>query len=131
MIFVDTTLLIDFLRSKTAAKSFIEKYQSTPLYISEINAFELIEGVYCSASHIPEHLEKVIGLLTLLTILPFDRKAALKAGMISGRLTCEGKKIGEIDCLIAGVAIANGITHIVTANKEHFQKIKELKVFTY
>lgn len=66
-----------------------------------------------------------------MMVLPFDRRAALKAGEISGKLSREGKKIGETDCLIAGVALANGITKIITENKEHFEKIPGLRVRTY
>ncbi len=126
--FLDTTLLIDFLRSKPKAKEIMEKFQSKPLFTSEINVFELLDGVYASGLDVEKHLEKVWGLLSLLTVLPFERKASLKAGMISGRLSHEGKKIGEIDCLIAGVALANGVTEIITSNTEHFEKIRELKI---
>ena len=129
--FVDTTLLIDLLRGKQEAIEVIRKVESRPLFTSEINVFELIEGVYASNLKVENHLEKVFALLTRITVLPFDRKAALAAGKISGILTKEGKKIGEVDCLIAGVALANGLHEIITENKEHFMRIPGLKIITY
>ena len=66
-----------------------------------------------------------------ITVLPFDRKAAFLAGKIAGTLLNQGKPIGDTDCLIAGVAIANGIKETVTPNKDHFSAIKELKIITY
>ncbi|MEK6950444.1 MAG: type II toxin-antitoxin system VapC family toxin [Nanoarchaeota archaeon] len=129
--FADTTLLVDFLRGEKRAVEFIEKRQWLPLFTSEINAFELIDGVYASGAAIPTRLEKVLALLSKMVVLPFDRKSALKAGLVSGTLAREGKKIGETDCLIAGVALANGLQEIVTENKSHFERIKGLKVVSY
>ena len=129
--FADTTLLVDFLRGDQKAINLIQKVPSAPLFTSEINVFELIDGVYTANWEVQPHLDKVFAMLTKMTVLPFDRKAALKAGMISGMLTKEGKKIGETDCLIAGVALANGIKEFITKNKNHFVKINELKVITY
>lgn len=129
--FLDSTFLIDFLRGKQKAILFIEKNEFLPLFTSEINVFELIDGVYYEDQMVAQHLEKIFALLARINVLPFDRKAALKAGKISGRLTRDGEKIGELDCLIAGVAISNGISNFVTDNAKHYQKIKELKVIAY
>lgn len=129
--FADTTLLVDFLRGKPTALKIVQEAEAKSLVTSEINVYELIEGVYERGINIDEHLGKVLLLLSRLTVFPFDRRAAIKAGIISSNLSKTGKKIGEVDCLIAAVALANGITEIATQNKEHFDKIKELKVFTY
>ena len=129
--FLDSTFLVDFLRGKQKSLFFMEANESAPLFTSEINVFELIDGIYYGDEKIAQRLEKVFGLLARITVLPFDRKAALKAGEISGKLTRDGEKIGELDCLIAGVAISNGIFVFVTDNEEHYQKIKELNVIVY
>lgn len=42
-----------------------------------------------------------------------------------------GKKIGEVDCLIAAVALSNGIEEIVTENRTHFERISNVKVLSY
>jgi predicted nucleic acid-binding protein len=130
--FVDTTLLIDLLRGKQEAINVLQKVeQNETLYTSEINVFELIEGVYIAIREVKEHLEKVFALLSKLVVLPLDRKSAIKAGFISGMLTKKGNKIGETDCLIAGIVIANGITTIITENKAHFDRVPGIEVITY
>ena len=70
-------------------------------------------------------------MISRLRVLQLDRKAALKGGQILGSLIKEGKKIEETDCLIAGIAITNGINKIITANKTHYERIKEIKVIDY
>lgn len=128
--FVDTTFLIDFLRGDQQA---IEWYASveTMVFTSELNIFEFAEGIYRSGRDMPLKFEKLYALVNKMAILPFDRKAALKAAMLSANLTKQGKKIGELDTLIAAIALSNGVNEIVTENKEHFEKIPELKVWTY
>src|SRR3989338_2625388 len=118
--FADTTFLVDFLRGNAKAETYMQSIESMQIFTSEINVFELVTGVYMSDKDVRSHLEKITGLLAKMIVLPFDRRAALIAGKISGRLTKEGTKIGDIDCLIAGVVIANGIKEIITANKVHF-----------
>jgi len=131
MTFLDTTFLVDFFRGEEAAIVTMKKMENSPLYTSEINVFELVEGAYIGNRPVGQHLEKIFAVLSLLTVLPFDRKAALKAGMISGSLMKEGTKVGEADCLIAGVALANGISAVVTRNKKDFERMKEIKVIAY
>ena len=130
--FVDTTFLIDVLHGDDDAVQFLKKVSNEMLFTSEINVYELFEGVYSSPIlSIDEHTQKINLLIAQLTVLPFDRHAAIIAGMISGRLNRHGRKIGELDCLIAGVAISKGASKIVTHNKQHFDTISELTVVTY
>lgn len=129
--FADSTFLIDLLRGDLSAVRFVQEVTSTPICTSEINVFELIVGAYYGDWDTAKHLEKVFALLGKMTVLPLDRKATIKAGILAGMLSKEGKKIGEIDCLIAGVALAHGMTRIITKNKEHFSRIPELTIVSY
>ena len=129
--FLDTTFLVDFLRGDKRAVDLIAKRKSSLFFTSEINVFELVDGVYSGKNNVEGHLEKVFALLSKMIVLPFDRRSALKAGEISGKLNSQGEKIGDTDCLIAGVAIANGLSNIVTKNNKHFTKIKEVKTVSY
>ncbi len=129
--FLDSTLLIDLLRGKENAIQFLARHEAKPLFTSEINVFELVEGAYSGNEELTSHLDQIFGLLATINVLPFDRKAAIKAGEISARLAKKGIKIGETDCLIAAVAVSNGVLDIVTENKDHFSRILELKVVSY
>ncbi len=128
---LDTTFLIDFLRGKKNAINLISHIEKKPLYTTEINVFELITGAYISKQEIKKHLEKIYALLSRINVLSLDRKSSIKAGEIAGKLIKEGKKIHETDCLIAGIALANGITNIVTENKSHYERIKGVKIISY
>lgn len=126
MIFADTTLLIDFLRGKESAVESLRQHKL--VFTSEINAFELLVGARL-VKHDPEmHEQRALGLLAALNVLPVDRKAALRAARIAADLVKAGKKIEEADCLIAGVALSNGISSVLTANSSHFERIPGLKV---
>lgn len=129
----DTTVLIEFLRGKKNAINIIKKSieAGIPLFTTEINVFELITGAHILNKVAYSHLEKIFSMLSKITVLPLDRRASLKAGEISGRLINKGKKIEETDCLIAGIAITNGITDIITENKRHFNRIPQLKIITF
>ena len=109
---------------------FIESLNDTA-YTTEVNVFELTTGAYLFKGDTSKNLEKVIALISRLRVLQLDRKAALKGGQILGELIKEGKKIEETDCLIAGIAITNGINKIVTANISHYERIKEIEVIDY
>ncbi len=128
---LDTTLLIDFLRGKKEAIEILDKSATGILFTTEINVFELIVGAYIIEKNTKEHIEKVHALLSRLSVLNIDRNAAIESGKIAARLIKEGKRIEETDCLIAGTAIANGIKAIATRNKEHFERISEIKVISY
>ena len=129
---IDTTLLIDFLRGKREAITFLEeKEKQQQLYTTEINVFELVMGVYAKKQEPQIETEKICALLSRFIVLPLERRGVIKAGEIAGGLIKSGNRIEETDCLIAGIALANGITEIITANKEHYERIKELKVISY
>lgn len=55
---------------------------------------------------------------------------AVEGGKIYSRLVKEGGTIELNDCLISATAISQGINKIVTRNINHFERIKEIEVFT-
>ncbi len=128
---VDSTVLVDFLRGKEKAVGMLGKGGFVPYYTTEINVFELITGAYMVKTDVKTHLEKVFALLSKMIVLPLDRKATLKAGEIGGMLKKEGMQIEECDCLIAGIALTNGINEVITENKAHFERIDGIKVVSY
>lgn len=76
-------------------------------------------------------LQRLEELVSRLQILPFGRKEAIKSAKILGLLTQTGQTIEFRDGLIAGIALANGITTILTRNADHFNRIEDLTVLTY
>ncbi len=127
----DTTFLIDFLRGEERARNRMEKLDFHCIFTTEINVFELATGAHLTKENASLHLQKLSILFTKMTVLSLDRKSSLKAGEIAGKLLKEGKTIPETDCLIAGIALANGIKEIITADSAHFSRIPEVKVISY
>ena len=59
-------------------------------------------------------------------VLDFDREDARRAGELRAQLSVAGTPIGPYDVLIAGQALARGLT-LVTHNTREFGRIAGLK----
>jgi len=127
----DTTILIDFLRNKKNAVEFIEKRTNKPMFTTEINIYELFTGVFLASENNDLLQSKVFNLISSLTVLQLDRTSSVEAGKITANLTKIGLKIEQTDTLIAAIALTNGISNIVTANKNHYERIPGIKVISY
>lgn len=67
------------------------------------------------------------GMLTRLTILDFDNKAAREAAEIVAVLKTKRKTIDKPDLFIAATAVVNGLT-LDTLNTKHFMHIDSLNL---
>lgn len=128
---LDTTLLIDFLRGKKEAVEILARSERQQFYTTEINIFEIVFGIYAKRQNPEKDIEKAFALFSKLIILALERRGTIKAGEIGGMLMKRGLQIEQTDCLIAGIALSNGIPEIITANKTHFERIPEIKVVSY
>jgi len=129
---LDTTFLIDLLNGKIVLNKVEELEKNFKLFTTELNAFELFVGVFFLEQRKQKELmEKAAELLGRLEILNLDRKASMKAAEISANLIKKGKTIESNDCLIAGIALSNGIKSIVSRNEKHFKRIEGIKVEKY
>lgn len=137
MILVDSTFLIDTLRKKSDIKSFLAAHPDEILFTTEFNVFELYLGLYSSkileknVDLMKKRIQRLEELISRLQILPFGRKEAIKSAEILGLLTRSGQKIEFRDGIVAGIALANGITKILTRNMDHFNRIQDLAILTY
>jgi tRNA(fMet)-specific endonuclease VapC len=68
-----------------------------------------------------------IEIISRVTVLPIGNNEALLAGDILADLRKTGQTIGMEDVLIAASAFANQCT-VITANMDHFSRIKGLRV---
>lgn len=137
MILADSTFLIDAIRKKPNAKSFLLDYPDEILFTTEINVFELYLGLYSiktletNPPLMKKRLARLEELLSRFQILSFERKEAIESAKILGKLIRDGKTIEFRDGIIAGIALSNGITTLLTNNLDHFTRIEGLKVITY
>lgn len=63
-------------------------------------------------------------------VLHMDYDTAERAGEIDGILAREGKMIGVVDCMIAGIALVKK-EKVMTRNVKDFQRIRGLEIETY
>ena len=127
---IDTDILIDFLRNKKDAVTFVAQLeeQKTLLSTTAINAFELYYGAHKSKRAV-QTLQATKNLLDRLILLPLTSKSAQRAGHIYAQLELEGHPIGLRDTFIAAIALTRKCS-VATRNTEHFKKVKGLTVTT-
>jgi tRNA(fMet)-specific endonuclease VapC len=124
---LDTDFLVAILRGKEIAeRKMAEMDREGRHSTTAINAFELFYGAYKSNQRLT-NVEKTRALLERVDVLPFELGSSERAGEILAGLSARGDSIDFRDAMIAGIARANGLT-LVTRNKEHFARVKELKI---
>ncbi|MEK7521188.1 MAG: type II toxin-antitoxin system VapC family toxin [Patescibacteria group bacterium] len=126
--FVETSAIINFLKNKENAVSFIESLEGE-LTSSFVCLAELYEGIYRVNN--PKELEK--GVLLFFTglgeVYGLDQDIAKNFGQIRAELKKKGEVIEDIDILIAATCVAQNLT-LITYNPKHFQRVSGLKVIT-
>ena len=93
--------------------------------------FEVLFGIVYSNVKVDERIVKVNLLFDRLNIIGLNKDATLRSAQIRAKLIKEGKEIDVIDCLIAGIALDEGINTVLTKNRKHFERIPEIKVEDY
>jgi tRNA(fMet)-specific endonuclease VapC len=127
---IDTDILIDLLRNKKEAVTFVAQLQDKNFLLATtvINQFELHYGAHKSRN--PEkNLQTTKKLLNKLVILPLTPRSAQKAGHIFAELETKGQPIGLRDTLISAIALTREFS-VATNNTEHFKKIADLKIIS-
>jgi len=125
---LDTNAVVALLRNKPlAARDRFRAAEAAGDYlaVSSVVLYELWYGVEKS-SHVPENTERLrVFLSGDLDVLAFDDEDAKSAGRIRAALEKSGTTIGPYDLLIAGQALARGLT-VVTANASGFARVQGL-----
>ncbi len=126
----DTTFLIDYLNGHKGAVNLLAKNPDIQIKTTYINVYELLIGTKHEKTS-DQNIRIANALIENIETLGLDRKSADTAAEISARLIKAGQKIEASDALIAGIALSNGENQIITANKNHFERIPGLKIITY
>lgn len=129
---LDSSVLIDVLRGqKLAVRERLEAAQSRgdDLNVSSIVVHELAAGAMLSQK--PDlRLRQVGALLADIPPVEFTPDDALAAARVRADLERAGRRIGSLDLLIAGQAVARGWT-LVTGNLKHFVGIGGLPLMDW
>jgi len=127
---LDTNVVISLLNKRSASvRTRLEEawLAGDTVALPTVVLFELFYGAFKSS-------RPAANLAAILELLKdefeqevFDLEAARAAGDIRAKLERIGSRIGEYDTLIAGQALARGMT-LVTANVREFSRVEGLKL---
>ena len=121
---LDSNAVIALLKNHGAFMARIRQQRPEDVAISSIVAHELFYGAF-KGQRTAETLARVEALR--FEVLDFDREDARKAGEIRASLANAGTPVGPYDVLIAGQAVARGLT-LVTNNTREFQRGASLRI---
>ncbi len=136
MAVLDTTILVDLLRRRSAKHQDAQKKldelgkRRVFLLTTRFNIAELYLGIELSDNPGRDRLEVEL-LLSGIQILDFDDKAANVFAQIRAHQRRSGLISGDFDTLIAATAVANGETIIVTRNVSDFANATSILVEDY
>ncbi len=129
MIMLDTNVIIDLGRGRSAAKKILENFKETVFAISAITIQEIYVGLgYILEKHGKElyeiNKEKSQILLEDYTILKITRPILELSGLNKGKLRAKGVTIEIQDLIIGSTAEILGAEKIITRNPKHFKVFK-------
>jgi len=125
-ILIDTSIIIDYLRKQNKKETLFWKIiNEYDCYISSVTMYE----IYSGAKEEKQKIEADI-IMTFLNVISFDAQQARSASTIFQTLKKENRLIEFRDIFIASCAISKKIP-LVSFNRKHFERIKELELFDY
>lgn len=119
---LDTSVLVDFIRNKEDAISFVrnlsEKYE---ICTTDINVFELYYGAYLS-KQTDKNVAAVKGIINTIIVFSTTKEGMEISAKLLADLDKKGQKIEIKDVLVAGICLLNSCP-IATQNKKHFGRM--------
>ena len=127
---VDTDILSEFLRGTAKVVENAEKYLQSydAINFSIITYYEMLNGLLYKDAK--KQLRRFTDFAELNKILPLTISATRQAAETYADLRKQGQPIGHTDCLIAGIALTNGL-QLVTNNMDHFKRVKGLELVNW
>ena len=124
---LDTCVISDFVKGLPATLKRIKEMSPDLIAVSAISRMEIEYGLNLN----PERARKIVpviqAFLASIRVLPFGETDAQAAGTIRATLQRQGNPIGSYDVLIAGTAVARGLT-LVTSNTGEFSRVGGLSI---
>ena len=121
---LDSNVVIGLMARSPRIVKRVEQSVPGELLLSTIVLYELTFGAF-NSDRIEINLERLRALA--LPLLSFDERDAREAGRIRADLRRAGTPIGPHDILIAGQALARGLT-LVTNNTGEFARVTGLRL---
>ena len=129
MFALDTNTLIYYFKGTGNVAARMGAVAPSEIGIPVVVVYELETGI--AKSQQPQKRRKQLdSLLAVTKILPFDRAATRQSAGLRAALEINGTPMGPLDCLIAGIALAQGAT-LVTRNTAEFARVSGLRLIDW
>lgn len=124
----DTDVVSALLRADPPLR-LVRRLAATPVEEQCTTAITVGELVYGVEKRGDARLTEVVRefVAGAVRVLPFDRRAAERYGVLRALLERQGRRLGEPDLRIAAIALTRDLT-VVTANVRHFHRVPDLRV---
>lgn len=119
---IDTDILSLFFRNHPVVVNRFAEYarEHRALNLSIITYYEVLSGLLHRDAR--RQLESFRSFVEVNRMLPLSESAASIAAQMYAETRKAGQPVDDIDLLIAGIAVANGMT-VATRNGAHFGQI--------
>jgi tRNA(fMet)-specific endonuclease VapC len=124
---LDTNVLSDFVRGEPGVSARLKSARPDDVAVSSITIMEIEYGLALDPARARRIAPVLDALLGCVRILAFSRADARAAGVVRAALRRRGRPIGPYDVLLAGCAVARGLT-LVTSNVKEFARVDGLVV---
>ncbi len=124
---LDTCVLSDFVKGDRGTMARLKGVAPSEVAVTAITVMEIEYGL-ARLSERSRHVAPMMrSLLSVVGNLPFTPEDVRAAASLRAALERKGRPIGAYDVLIAGAALARGLT-LVTANRREFERVSGLRV---
>lgn len=124
---LDTCTLSDFAKGESGTIARLKSASPSQVAITSVSVMEVEYGL----AKLPVKARAVAPLMRSLMgaveVLSFTVEDARAAASLRAALESRGRPIGAYDVLIAGVALARGLT-LVTSNTREFERVSGLRM---
>ncbi|HIH17073.1 MAG TPA: type II toxin-antitoxin system VapC family toxin [Candidatus Diapherotrites archaeon] len=126
MIILDSDCIIAYLRGKEAATAKLRQLpeQDKEIATTCINIYEVLVGERLYGT--PASLDLARKFLASLQPLPFEVDAAEQVALLDAEFIRKGNRLEVLDLMIAAIAVCHEAI-LVTNNRKHFDRVKNLK----
>ncbi|MEM1730877.1 MAG: type II toxin-antitoxin system VapC family toxin [Ignisphaera sp.] len=119
MFLIDTSFIIELLRRPSTVERFLPEIDHEGAKTTAITVYE----IFRRRSRMSKSEEMVFTrFFRSFDVLSLDSYSAEKAAMIYEKLEKIGEKINELDIMILGIMLHNGIDKIITKDRD-FEKV--------
>lgn len=125
---LDTNIVVAYLNGNEPIASKVVD-NIAKISISTLVVAELDYGAKASRQS-SRNLSVLNRFIELVRIVPFDLNCARMMGTIKANLRKIGRPTGEVDVMIAAVAMAHK-AELITGNTRHFEHIEGLKLASW